>query len=245
MTLEADAVKFVLFAAIPATQNILSLWQNASGGSLPQSFQQPQQLGAPALAQGTYGLFSAALIAQPGRIELALTANPLPLGKPDTIKDINAALVSGANAIKRIATQLSVNRIGLIIESTESMSDNAASIARLVREFPFLKLPQGASDLTFQLNSKLAARSARNTEVNRLCKWSTATKQVLQFQLGIGGSNSQGATVVSSTPVFGFTIDLNTFGNSADFSGAEVDELTDELVGEAQKLMEKGYAHLA
>ncbi len=54
MALEADAIRFVLFDSLSAPTNALALWQTAFGG-MPSGFQQPQQPGAPALANGDVG----------------------------------------------------------------------------------------------------------------------------------------------------------------------------------------------
>jgi len=214
------------------------------GGTLPQGFQQPQQIGAPAFAHGPSGPYQAGLIAQATRLELALTAKPLATGQPDSIKNIDSAIVHGSSIAKAIMQNLSVNRIALIVEATETVSDNAAGVARLVKELPFLKLPPNASDLTFQLNCKIATPIAKSVEINRLCKWSTATKQLLQIQVS-GTSAGQNAFIVSTTPVYGFTIDLNTSESVNNFSSQECDAIVDTLVNESKQLLVSGYAHLS
>lgn len=243
MSLEADAVKYIVFTNASTPHNVLALWQDAFGGTLPQGFQQPQQLGAPAFAHGTSGAFRAALVAQSGRLELALTANPVASGQPGTIKDIHDAIVHGSIIAKAIMHKVPVNRIALVVEATETVPDNAAAVARLLAELPFLKLPSDASDLLFQVNSKLSTQVAHNVEMNRICKWITGTKQTFQMQVG-GTSTSQKPIVLYSTPIYGFTIELNTSGNVNDLTSTECDTITDKLVDEAKQLLTGGYAYL-
>ena len=243
MALEADAVRFVLLDASTAPANVLELWPRATK-TLPDGFQQPTQPGAPAVANGGSGGFQVALVSQPGRLEIFLTARQTAGGAPAGIKDIRDAISHGAALIRRLLRAKPLHRIALILDLSEPADDMTTATARWLLELPFLKVPPGARDLSYQVNRPIKSVKMPNVGINRLCKWGTAMKQVIRMQLTPGGLSQQSPMVLSSNAVFTVTFDINTEAVEKAFTESQSKLLVDDLVEEASQLMTKGYDHL-
>jgi len=240
MALEADAVRIVLFEAPSIPANVLDLWQRVMGAP-PQGFQQPPQPGA-AIATGNIANLQGALILQPGRLELNLTSPGSAGGGPPTgIADVAAAVSRAASLGRKLLGARRANRIGLVIELSESAIDAAGAVARFLRELPFLQVPPDASDLLFQINRQVTS-SVPGVNINRLCRWGTAVKQTVQMQLPTDAPTQ--SLVLSSTHVLTIAFDVNTTPHQNPYTGKQSNTLLAELVQQSSQLMSKGYAQL-
>jgi hypothetical protein len=247
MALEADAVRFVLFDNSVSPANVLTLWQTGVN-PLPQTFQNAPTPGAPSVASGTVGKFHFILAAQPGRLELAVVAPPPSVlhQPPDTIQDIQGALAKGKAIVRKILGRHLANRIGVVLDLSEVVADQPAACARMRRDLPFLAPPIGAVDLVWQLNMPYPSPSNPSIAINRHCKWATAQRQVLEMQMSPSGTQQQAPRVLSSSPVFSVTYDVNTAPVGGQlFNTTQARSFIGELSAEASELLTKGYGRFA
>ena len=249
MTLPVDTIRYVLFDGATSPRNALELWQAATGGGMPEGFQQGAFPGAPAVANGRLGKYRATLATQPGRIELAIAELVVPDAADPTapvahITDAQAAMARGLSATRKLLSNIDLNRLAIVVDSSESFSDSESAVARMLRDLSFLNPPTGTIDLTYHVNNRVFSRSVPSIQINRLCRWATASRQVLQFEIGGGGSSAPRSHVVSSVPVYTVAYDVNTVAFDVRLTQAQRKALLDDVSEQVGQLLARGYEFL-
>ena len=240
MIWQADSVQFVIFIGSGPVKPADELWRSIANTS-PLSYQQTPGMPAFSNASGILGAFGAVLQLQPGRAAIILTPRPdqSPATSP-VVEDASDALSSGVPLARALAVALqSVTRLAIVVDANRPAAD-AADASASVRRLTGLNLPDDVSDLSIQLNRRRSL--ATGYVVNRLCRWQTTTKQLLQFTAPASGIFP--APMVAREEHFaGLFIDVNTVSGQ-EIETQAADAIFGELADEVRLLLDGAYARL-
>jgi hypothetical protein len=158
-------------------------------------------------------------------------------GAPGAIQDVFNALSEGRGIVKRLLSSYNVGRVAAVLDLSEEVEDEATAALRFGDAVGLGIDLQGARDLSFQISHRTPSRNVPGVEINKLCRWGTGVKQLIQMQMGPGANNLQLPKVLNQQSVFNIMYDINTTARDAALSANERHMLLDEVVIEAEGLM--------
>jgi hypothetical protein len=244
MTWEAETIHGVIFQTPSGqTPDALQPWLRLFKSS-PQSFQ-ANPVGAPlgGTASGLVGSYNVIVVAQSGRLELILAAQPVPDGPPQNMRDMEQALATLLVYLKTLLPDTSPVRVAIVANLARRTKDMLEATGLFSADTGLRQtIPHDAQDLSFALNvRKISADSSR--QLNRLCRWGTALQQYVQLKITSGmGEPSLG---VQEFPAETLQIDVNSAPSAAPFTVPEASAILDEIAEEVKSLMKDGYAYLS
>lgn len=227
----------VFFAGFPAAANAAALW--GAHFTEPYSGYQP---GTPvSVAQGVEGGFAFEVHHHPNRFDLIMRLAPEGPGPAKGVSDLRKFADVLLPKVLAMASGAVVVRVGLVTNFLSSANDQAAANRMFAAAVSNNSIPEGASDLSFQINTRRSSTAQPGLELNRLCRWSTAVGMEMIFHL-----SPTGPVALPSGPqawALDFAMDINSAPeNRPDVS--TLNALLEELVGEAETLQKEGLARL-
>jgi len=238
MALEADAIRFVLLDCLSGTASVLALWRDALEND-PLGFQASQQPGNPSFASGKIGLLQCTMILHLNRLELLLQKErQVGSGAPGAIQDISTALSEGKTAVKKLLSRYEIGRVAVVLDLSQEVEDEASAALCFGNAVSLGIDLQGARDLSFQISRRVPSRRVGGVEINRLSRWATGVKQLIQMQMGPGATNLQAPKVLNQQSVFNIMHDVNTTTRDVALTVDERQLLLDEVVEEAEGLVQ-------
>lgn len=235
MSWQARTVSFVLVVPSIAFDNAGQIFQ-VSTGSFPQMVQQLAPVGT--IAGGPFGGGWANLQVMPGRLQIDIVPTPGFTGGIPTISDISGALTLGQSFASKLAAGRVVTRIGCVIDALREMASYEEARADVLRQLPFLDVPEQANEIVFQLNCPTTLAALDGVQINRLCRWSSIISQMVQFDVQ-GGAPSGFAHESHASSLF---VDVNTDARwSAPFAENFVTTVCRELAATALATLTRGY----
>lgn len=208
----------------------------------PQSFQRnPSGQPPGSIATAPVGDFQVTVSAQTGRQEIILAQPPVGDQPPSPIVDVDAATSIIADYFKKLLTGDSVVRIALVLNLSKRFPDAGQAVASFKADSKLADIPSDATDLQFAVNVRKRFASSP-VQMNRLCKWGTATQQFIMMQLAPGGTAP--SISVREFPAETLQIDINSHQGDGHIGPDRVGPMFDELVSEAFLIMSQGYDRL-
>ncbi len=240
----ADNLTCVLFTKPQhGAVDALQPWLKAFSSS-PMNFQNQPGLSR---AEGVVGDLRVQLIAQPGRLELALMAvepevavlgNALPPPTvPQAIPKWEDALVVIEQYARKIIED-GVVRIGLVVNLLQR-AESALNATALFNQHTRCELPRDATEVAIQFNR---TKMLSGRKINRLARWATGAQQVLQLQVG-GAVPSPNSRIAAVFHVVTWQLDINTVmtQSSPELDTAQSGNVLAALVQEARTIISAGY----
>jgi len=131
-----------------------------------------------------------------------------------------------------LASGLRVVRAAIVFELAKTVSKGSES-SEILKNLPGYPLPENATDVNVQFNSRKNFAFSEDREMNRLCAWSSG-------QVGfIMNPQLQGSNVMMMTPFVGFKIDVNS-APQMPLPPDGVHQAIDELAAEALAIASEG-----
>jgi|CXWL01.1.fsa_nt_gi hypothetical protein len=234
MAWKADNVRTVLFP-VGQPPEVLDVWKLLGVGE-PDQYQ--RRVGVTGIGQASGG--GVLLLVQAGRVELRMQ-NVDPEEGPQLIEDPSAQLKTVYELTLKLLEELMVTRLACAADLVEPQDTAAEAAGRVASALPGLKLPAGASDVVFQLNVKRYFSSGA-VEMNRVCKWGTATQQLMHVEITPTGG--QAPVLLRQREVVTLGLDINTAPQSTAIPRVMAKLLLDELYAETTKLLKDGISVL-
>jgi len=242
MPAEIETVQLVAFVSGVPTDNANAWW--------PRLFQHPltgfSTMSPATVATGLINGVQVQLHVQPTRFDIIATGAPPtglpPSALPPSLSDFASTLALMRPAFDTICSQNSTVRLACVVQTVEQAASENDASAQIAAAIP-LNVKPNSGDVTFQINVKKASAVQPGMDLNRLCRWSTAS--IMMMQLPIQGSPAGLNVPFSGAPVWvsnGY-FDINTTAGTAISSG-NASSLMDELIQEAKNILGGGYAYL-
>lgn len=238
----AESIHAVVFRAPTGeTPDALQPWLKVFGDS-PGSFQRNAADQSPgSVASATVGEFQATISAQTGRQELILAPAPSGDQPPAPIENVEAALSVLGGYTKKMLGVEPVVRVALVLNLSKRHPDLYQAVEGFKVDSRLSDLPGDAMDLQFAINVRKPFVS-HVAQMNRLCRWGTATQQFITMQLAPGGLGP--SMFVREFPAETLQIDVNSHPQERHLAPDRAVTMFDELVAEALLIMAQGYDRL-
>lgn len=234
MSWKADNVRTILFP-VGQPPEVLEIWGLLGIGD-PDQFQ--KRISPTGIGQASGA--GAMLLVQAGRVELRMQ-NVDPEEGPQLIDDPVDRLRTACELSLKLLEKLAVTRLACAADLVEPQ-DTAEKAAEWVSSaLPGIKLPAGASDVVFQVNVKRSF-SEDPIEMNRVCKWGTATQQLMHVE--ITPSGGQAPVLLRQRDVVTLSLDINTVPQTTAIPKEIAKRLLEELHAETNKLIKDGISVL-
>ena len=244
MTWLAESIHFVVFSTPSPTPEAFNPWLRVFG-SPPPNLQQNQPGTPPGgQASGVVGPYAVTINVQPGRTELVLTPSEANGPAPGVFDDTNDPLTTLKSYAEKLATKISVLRLAIIINLSEQAADGVAAGKIFENNLKAVPVPPGAVDLAYALNVPCDS-PVPGTAINRLCRWGTGVRQVVQVQMNSFAAGSIPQFTVSENHAAFLNIDVNTAPRSVPFAPGEVTALVAALDGEGRAIISEGLERLS
>jgi hypothetical protein len=241
MAWSVENLQFVVFHSPSESFDAFQVWLELFKAT-PDGYQRhPDPNMRSSTATGVHAGFNFQVQVQIGRIDLMILGqaadnSPFPVVKTDA---------AGAPLLKGLASSLAATTNCLRLAFVSILFENCGSLPEANKRFSALAnqngIPAGASDLVFGLNIR-KQYTAEGFVVNRLLRWTSLVKQMMQFQVGAGGLTEQLLPI--EQPAVVLNIDVNTVARSTPFKSAIVKSIVSTLFAEYDQLREEGYAAL-
>ena len=247
MALELDVARVVRFDRASQSASIIEDWLALSGGTFPQQYQQANGAGGQSVARGEISGVSVTLAVSPGRTDLILSA-PTPEGVAPKVlpvlKDVDGVVNLAGELFAKLPVKGEIKKVALVLELSKRVLNQYEGAQLLKIDVPFIVVQDNSIDLLYQVNLQKYSETRNGLNLNRLCRWSTAIKQLMQ--IGIS-PNSQSAeqSIILSEPVYSGVLDLSTAPDDANISAEDLPSFVRELSNEARLIIGGGYEYLA
>ncbi len=239
MAWSVENLQFVLFHPPAESYDAFQLWLDLFKSS-PDGYQRhPDPNVRMSTASGTHAGFNFQIQAQVGRIDMMILGQPSQTPFPVIQRDVAAIPI-----LKELAALLATSKNCIRLAFVSVLFENCSSLPEANKRFATLAnqngMPAGASDLMFGMNIRKQFTTA-GFVVNRLLRWSSLVKQLMQFQVGAGISEQ---LLPIEQPAVVLNIDVNTVVRSTPIKNAIVRDIVNTLFAEYEQLKEEGYAAL-
>jgi len=241
MPAEIEMVQLVAFVSGAPTDNANTLWSRLFSDPLSNF----STMGQITVATGLTNGIQLQLHVQPTRFDIIATgASPqdLPPNFPPSLQDFEATLALMRPPFDKICSENGAVRLACVVQTHEQAVSESDASTKIGAAIP-LNVKPNSGDVTFQINVKKASYQQPGLDINRLCRWSTASIMMMPFPLQ---GNPAGLNVpIGGAPVWvsNVYIDVNTTAGIP-ISTGNIPKLTDELIQEAKNILEGGYAYL-
>ncbi|MDR7148028.1 hypothetical protein [Rhizobium sp. BE258] len=241
MAWSSEFYQFAVFTQPHEKQDAFQVWLDLFG-SPPDNYQKatPDPLNPATQATGTFAGYQFQVQCAAGRIDVFLLGTSGPLSFP-VIASAEASLAVLREKANALAASRSVLRLALINQSFEDHQTLESANLRFSEVTDLTDIPDNAQDLNFGINVR---KSFDNPTValNRLCRWISMVKQMMQIQIGPTGAQEPLAPI--EQPSLIFNLDLNTVIRPLPFNPGSVSGIIEHLFAENLRLKEKGYEYL-
>ena len=247
MALELDVARVVRFDRATQSASIIEDWLTLSGGSFPQQYQQASGTGGQSVARGEIGGVSVTLAASPGRTDLILSAPTPEGGAPQVLpvlKDVDGTLTLASELFGKLPLRGEVRKVALVLELSKRVTNQYEAAQLLQKDVPFITVEKNSIDLLYQVNLQKSSKTRNDVNINRLCRWATAVKQLLQIGF-VPNSPSAEQNIVLSEPVYSVVLDLSTAPEDINIAARDLYSFISELANEAHQIIGGGYEYLA
>lgn len=215
---------------------VLSAIAAAFPGVSPSAFQNqgPQQNATIEL-----GAFRVTVASQPDRIDFMISPpeSQMPPLAPPAELDFPTARAMLVPAVAGFAALQDTNRLAVIINAATEAASVLATVELACAKIPGLTLPPGTSEIDYKINVPRSA-GVEGVVLNRLHRWFSAARTVIQFVMGPTGPAANPLQDVQWALVQ--VIDINTALESQ-LKPSDSERLFLEMTNEAVALYEKGY----
>jgi hypothetical protein len=170
------------FANFPPASNAAQLWSQHFPTPYA-AFSQPNP--AVSVASGVVDNLQVELQLQPQRIDLVVRPQPQGMGPPPVSTSLNSLSDRAIDWLFPMLSGLTVIRQAAVATHSSEVADFVSASMRMQKLLPGLPIKDGDQDITFQLSRRTSSAVQKGLEINRLCKWSTATGLEMTVPIGL------------------------------------------------------------
>ena len=233
---KVESFQFVSFTLPSEQVDAFTVWHELFKAT-PDNYQrQPEPNNLISNATGRFAGFNFQIQSAPGRIDLFLmgeNSGPFPLVANDD---------GGKAVFKEKALQLANLRTTLRLAFVTQLFCDHTTLNDANNSFydaTGIKNPGVVvGDLMFMMNARKSVSKPELT-INRICRWNSLVKQVMQIQIVNNVQTSQGVTF--EQPALTVNIDVNSVPLSLPIAPAKVSGILEHLFDEYEFLKVEGY----
>lgn len=240
MAQQFDSLNFVIFVHGKPSGTALELWNKAFESTPPENFQQLGTGGSQAAARK--GDINVAIVTQLNRIDVVISpVVVMPFGGAPAASEpaLEPAIDVGLELIAKLSPGENVHRPAVVFQLTEECESVADSLRKTSDRAGGASYPSEATDLSYQTIVPTKSEAEPRLKINRLCRWNTGRRQVVRLDMTTGSMQNDGGTLATMLYLDVFTEEQPS-ATQENFS-----KLFAEVVGEAKKILSRGYNALS